>query len=97
MNTVKDLLDRLRTEITATSTVRQAAERWHHLTPHYYDAPEGSVERRRIGALIADCVEEISDGIEQSTLASWVGFVGQPDRLRCDAAAWRRAEIEMEP
>lgn len=87
----------IRAEFATTSNVRQTGERWHKLGLKYDDAPEGSAERVRLGGLIADCVEEIADGIEASKLASVIGFVGSSAELRRDAAEWRTGEMYVGP
>lgn len=97
MSAFTGMIDKIRAEVATTSTVHQAADRWGELTDDYEDAPEGSAERRRVGALIADCVEEIADGIEASKLASWVGFIGTPASLRRDAVQWRSGEMYVGP
>lgn len=87
------LIARIRAEFATTSEVQRAADRWHELSPEYDRHPCHSPERRAVGAQIAVCVEEIADGITASKLASWVGFIADPNDLRRDAAGWRNGDV----
>lgn len=89
---MKALFERVRAEFATTSHVRQAVDRWQELSPEYDRHPCHSPERRAVGAEIAGCLAVIADGIEASRLASWVGFLGDPENVREGMEFWRAGD-----